>query len=301
VTFAKPRKYAAVSVYALSTLLILSAFATANADLIVTPTVDTSALSSAVKGSGVINVTASIMHGVDSQFGTYAGFSKTPITIGNGIVLSSGNVADVVGPAQSSDFPATDLAGSGTPEFDAYGPGHIPNFQSSFDVAALLINFELNAPSQIQFDLVFGSIEFPNWVNQYSDSVLAFLDGTNQQIIFDSKGNPIDVGSSFASLVSTKDVNSAFGGPHGVLGITTTSGLLSAGTHSLLFEVGDVNDHILDSAAFISNLRTGTGTEGSTINDPGEYELHGVPEPSSFALMALGGIGLAVGAYRRRH
>lgn len=299
-THAKPKKYATVRACALSAGLILVLFSTANADLLVTPTVDTGVLSSAVKGNGISNVTASILHGANSQFGTYTGFSKPPITIGNGIVLSSGNVADVVGPAQSSDNPATDLGVNGTPEFDAYGPGHIPSFQGSFDVAALQINFELSTASQIQFDLVFGSIEFPNWVNQYSDSVLAFLDGTTQQIIFDSKGNPIDVGSSFASLVSTKDVNSAFGSPHGVLGVTTTSGLLSAGTHTLLFEVGDVNDHILDSAAFISNLRTGTGNEGTVINDPGEYEVHGIPEPSSFALLALGGIALAIGASRRR-
>jgi hypothetical protein len=66
---------------------------------------------------------------------------------------------------------------------------------------------------------------------------------------------------------------------------TFTSSALSAGNHSILFEIGDVNDHILDSAVFISNLRAAAGTPGT--NDGA------VPEPATMALVGLSLAGLA--------
>ena len=150
---------------------------------------------------------------------------------------------------------------------------------------------------------MFGSVEFPFWTSNFTDSFLAFLDGTGDanQITYDVQGAPVQVGKSFSGLVSTADLNTAFGGPHGVLGLTTTTALLDAGDHTLLFELGDVNDGILDSAVFIANLRTGVGTEGTEPTDPEDYEgISEVPEPASLTLMGLGALGLFVGASRRR-
>lgn len=78
----------------------------------------------------------------------------------------------------------------------------------------------------------------------------------------------MQVGSSFAGLETTADVNTAFAAPHAVIHhLTTTSAMLTAGEHVLVFEVGDVNDHILDSAVFLANLRTGIGNEGTEPTD----------------------------------
>jgi hypothetical protein len=184
---------------------------------------------------------------------------------------------------------------SGTPEFDAYGAAHIPGFSvGSFDVAALRIDFTLPKASQIQFDFIFGAIEYPNYVNQFADSFLVFLDGLGDpnQITFDKNGSPIDVGNSFVSQLKTNDVNTAFSNPHALIGpLTTTSNMLSAGPHTLYFEVGDVNDHILDSAAFIGNLRTGSGQGGT-----GPV----VPEPASLVLLVMGGLGCVAATSWRR-
>ena len=52
-------------------------------------------------------------------------------------------------------------------------------------------------------------------------------------------------------------------------------------------------------------MLTATSSSGTTGTPPGGGSGGGgqggsVPEPSSFALLGLGGIGLALGAYRRR-
>ena len=130
---------------------------------------------------------------------------------------------------------------------------------------------------------------------------MTFLDGTanSDQIVFDSNNKPVQVGSSFASLLTTADTSTAFQNPQGIVGVlTTTTGTLAAGDHTLLFEVGDVNDGQLDSAVFLTGLQTATSTGGGPVTGPG---VSAVPEPSSYALMLAGLAGMgAVLRLRRR-
>lgn len=285
----------------LAAALLLSAAST-SAAAIVNPTTNLSDLRDALDTGGIIT-SVNIRSGVGGQFGTYSGFAAEPITIGNGVVLSTGMVSGVLPPADPVlDFPqpSNDMGAPGTAEFDAYGPGNIENFSSSNDVATLEVNFHLDSDTQIKFDFVFGSVEYPYWTSSFTDSFLAFLDGTDavNQITFDHNGKPVQVGASFSGLVSTADQNTAFANPHGVLGLTTTTAMLAEGDHTLLFEIGDVNDHILDSAVFIANLRVGVGQEGTEPTDPEDYNI---PEPSSIVLASSGLLVLAAWRKRRRY
>src|SRR5262249_13878352 len=150
-------------------------------------------LVAALGGGGLMTInSALVQNGSAVQFGTYTGFNGGPVTIGNGIVLSSGNVNQLTpafnnGLQGGSTTPSTDTGQSGTGEFDSYGPGHIANFFDSNDVAKLAVNFTLSAPSQVGFDFVFGSVEFPEFTSDFTDAFLAFLDGTAtaNQIVFD--------------------------------------------------------------------------------------------------------------------
>ena len=122
-----------------------------------------------------------------------------------------------------------------------------------------------------------------------------FLDGT--QIIFDSNGDAVQVGLSFASQLTTADQNTAFGYPHGLLQpLTTTSATLDAGDHTLLLEIADTNDRVLDSAIFLSNLQTTTNAGGAVTGPEGQSE--DLPEPGSLFLLATGLLALPL--LRRR-
>jgi hypothetical protein len=255
------------------------------ADVSTTPTEDPALLAAALHPTGLTIETVTIRKGIVGQVGTYRDFIAGPVTIHNGIVISSGNVANM-GPLPEAQLPGYDPAsppsainsqmdttGDGnTSEFDTYGltAGNIENFQGSFDVAALRVRFTLDAASAVKFDFIFGSVEFPVYTGSFTDSFLVFLDGTDpsNQITFDFNGNAVQVGSSFAGLETTADLNTAFASPHALIHhLTTTTAVLSAGTHTLIFEVGDVNDHVLDSAAFIANLRAEAGNPGTEPSD----------------------------------
>jgi len=268
-----------VSIF-LTAVAAFAAAALSASAMTVTPTTDLTALKNAFGGDATLTISGvTINNGAAGQFGTYTGFNAGPVTIGDGVVLSNGYAYQTTAAYQSTnDSPNSNMGVGGTPEFNAYGPGHITNFYGAYDVASVTVNFNLSTASSVIIPFLFGSVEYPDYVNEYTDSFLAFLDGTNaaNQIAFDSAGNAVQVGSSFASALTTADVNSAFGGRHGILSLTTQTGTLSAGAHEITFEVGDINDHVLDSAVFIGSLSTGTGGGSAPVTLSSNDNLAGL-------------------------
>ena len=288
----------------LAAMLCLAAGASvAQAQIATVVTTDSAALASALHPSGGLVINSVVVrNGKPGQIGTFAKFDLPPVSIRDGVVLSSGSVenltplAEVLDPAYDSCCPParvnsqmtfdTDPDGNflsgGTDEFDAYGShaNNIENFSASFDVAAIDVHFTLPVASQVRFDFIFGSVEFPYYTSSFTDAFLVFLDGTqpNDQVTFDANNAAVQVGVSFAGLETTADVNTAFAAPHGLIHhLTTTTAELAAGEHTLTFEVGDVNDHILDSVVFIADLRAQAGVEGTHPSDDcrGDYDHSG--------------------------
>ncbi len=271
---------------ALAALAFLGASGgTALGQIVTTPTSNVATLKAALPVRGLTVDQIIIRSGSPGQIGTYVGFKNPPITIDDGLVLSSGNVAQM-GPLPEMLLPdyepssppaavnsAMDPGGlGGTFEFDDYGhrSNNIENFNASYDVAAIEVHFSLDDDSQVKFDFIFGSVEYPYWTSQFTDAFLVFLDGVQHtdMVTFDANGNAVQVGSSFAGLTRIEDTNTAFANPHGLIHhLTTTTPLLESGEHVLIFEVGDVNDQVLDSAVFITNLRAEAGTPGTEPSD----------------------------------
>jgi PEP-CTERM motif len=279
------------------------ASATVASALSITQTTNGTALGNALGGGGGLTIdSVAVTNGHAKQFGTYTGFTSGLVTIGDGIVLSTGKVVQTTaasnnGVLGTATTPSTDTGADAvdTAAFDGYGAlGHITNFTESYDVAVLNVDFTLSAASHVGFDFIFGSVEYPEYTSKYADAFLAFLDGraAGNQIVFDADSKTVQVGNSFERALRTDDTNTAFAAPHGLLKLETyTQGVLSVGSHSISFQIGDVNDRRLDSAVFISNFRAGDGPGDTNPPPP-------LPEPSS--LLLLGASLVALAAWRRK-
>jgi len=295
------------SIFITSSCLVLAASSITLGAVSTTVTTSSNVLAAALSPSGGLEIDdVEAVHGMPGQVGTFTNFVTPPVTIHDGIVLSSGSVAQL-GPIPGATEPDYDPASpppqvnspmfpwpqtGGTPEFDTYGftDGGIENFFGSFDVAAVRVDFTLDEDSPVKFDFIFGSVEYPYWTSQFTDAFLVFLDGTDpsQQITFDSNGNAVQVGSSFAGLETTADQNCAFSNPHGLIHhLTTTTERLDKGPHFLIFEVADVNDQILDSGVFIARLRAELGDPGTEPTEDclGDLNEDGVVNGADLAAM----------------
>ena len=72
-------------------LVLLALVMQAHAAVSVFPTMDANVLKAALNPQGLTITTVSMPYGVAGQFGTYSNFTLSPVTISNGVVLSSGN------------------------------------------------------------------------------------------------------------------------------------------------------------------------------------------------------------------
>ena len=117
--------------------------------------------------------------------------------------------------------------------------------------------------TQVFFNTVFASAEYPNFVGQFIDGFGLFLNGTN--IAF-ANGQPVNIDNSgmvnTAFPISGGNDGSAFqttplGGvllQNGKAVITYGGDVTPGSTNTLTFIIADANDTVLDTTAFIQGL-----------------------------------------------
>ena len=114
--------------------------------------------------------------GVNHAAGTFNGGTGI-IGFEDGIVLSSGKIASIIGPNNS---PATSTSNNmpGDPDVAALIPGYL-----AYDATVLEFDF-VPAGNKIVFEYVFGSEEYLEWVGSaYNDAFGFYINGINQALI----------------------------------------------------------------------------------------------------------------------
>jgi hypothetical protein len=233
----------------------------------VTPTT----LASTLVGSGVTvsNVTYS---GANPQAGLLHVVDPAVVSFNDGIILSSGNIADVVGP-NKSDGTTGDMAGPADPDLNAL----IANTQTvnpvTFDAASLEFDFVPTA-SQVYFTYTFGSDEYLEWVNLFNDVFAFFVNGQNCAVVPGNSPVSIDTINSTVNPNLFRD-NSFSSPPPSPINIESdglsvemicSATVTPNQTNHMKLAIADTSDQILDSVVMIKAQSLST-TKPESCND----------------------------------
>lgn len=205
--------------------------------------------------------------------------SLAALGIGAGLLLTSGDAAPPTTNNYSSYGVAIDPSVSDSDLNDAVhtafsGAGNVQ------DATVLEFQFTLadNASGNIQFDLVFGSDEYPEFVDSsFVDIAGVFVNGHNYAYFNGQSNQPLSILQTNLSLGNFQD-NSNSALPIEYDGVSRKLTIIApaiSGTNTIKFAIADTGDQIYDSGLFVANLRSvaysGAGlalqTDGSTSAD----------------------------------
>ncbi len=210
--------------------------------------------------------------GAVSQYDTSVG---TPLGISAGLLLTSGITP---GLSNTSTWYGSDNSGnSGFTNGDADIDAVVNTvFQTmSYDATTLAFSFLVNDPNatSVSFDLVFGSDEYPEWVDAFVDCGIVIVDGVNYALFNNDPLHPLSVISPNLNAGYFQDnagniLPIEYDGVSGRLRIVAP---LKAGqtSHTIKIGIADTGDHILDSGLFIANLTAGTDPGSGVVSNPG--------------------------------
>jgi hypothetical protein len=210
----------------------------------------TSLVNTLLSGSSGITATNATYTGSALSAGTFSG-GNPDLGIDAGVILSTGRISDAAGPNNSTSAGPILPAQPGT----ALLPG------TTFDAAVLSFDFTTTTGG-ISFDYVFGSEEYPEFVNATNTSGLSvndqfrfFIDGENIALV-PSTSTPISIdtvnpllNSGFYRDNNAGSLNLQYDGFTTVLTAQKTG--LSAGPHTFQLVIADLGDEFYDSGVFL--------------------------------------------------
>lgn len=209
-------------------------------------------------GEGV--VVSNITFAGDPQQIGYFDATNANFPIPEGIVMSSGDVNDV--PGSGSVFAETQFAGNGDADLDVISSA------GTEDAVVLEFDFVPTGDS-IKFDYIFGSEEYPEFVNAGFNDVFAFIiSGPGFSGPFANGGENIALIPGTVTPVTIDNVNDGLNSqyyvdnnngtdPNGVVydGYTVTLTALAevqcGATYHLKFAISDAGDDRFDSGVFL--------------------------------------------------
>jgi hypothetical protein len=229
------------------------------------------ALASALVGPGV--TVSNVSHsGANLQAGLIHLVDPAVVSFNDGVILSSGNIADVVGP-NKSDSITGDMAGPADADLNAL----IQNTQTvnpvTYDAAVLQFDF-VPSSSHVYFTYTFGSDEYLEWVNLFNDVFAFYVNGQNCATVGGSSAVSIDTINSVVNPSLFRD-NSFSSPPASPINIESDglsvelicSAAVNAGqTNHMKLAIADTSDQVLDSVVMIKAGSLST-TKPESCND----------------------------------
>lgn len=192
----------------------------------------------------------------------------TALGVGPGLLITSGTTP---GFSNSVGWFGQDNGMTGDADLDAVIN---PVFQTmSYDATSISFNFEVTDPSitGISFSIVFGTDEYPEWVDQFVDIAAIVVNGVNVAFFGNDPNAPLSVISQ--NLAAGYFIDNADG--HlpieydGVSHVLTVFAPVHLGTNSIKIAIADTGDHIYDSGLFISGFHgTNLPTSGVSQDIP---------------------------------
>ena len=220
-----------------------------------------------------ITVSNASVSGNNAQHGAFT-FSGDGLEVNSGVILSSGNIFDAVGPNNSSQT-STDFGGPGNALLSGLAG------QSTHDATVLEFDFEVQS-DEIEFNFIFLSEEYNEFVGSPFNDVFAFyisgpgIDGEENLAVVPGTTTPISINTinnndfwQFYHDNSNGNTNIEFDG-FTTLMTATKSGLQACETYTLKLMVADASDGIYDAGVLLqenSLVQASISASSSTYSD----------------------------------
>lgn len=226
-------------------------------------------------GGGVTVSNVTYTGNVSNSIGQFTtGGNPTNLGLTSGVIISTGNVTDAPGPNSSGSTGIDNGTGS-DPDLAMLIPGYTIN-----DAAVLSFTF-IPLSDTVRFKYVFGSDEYPEWVNSsYNDVFGFFLSGpgitgpySNNSAniaIIPGTSLPVTIDNVNAGSYSQYYVNNTSGATIEYDGFTTVLTAWAVVTpcvpYQIKIAIGDAGDSVYDSVVFLESESFSTNAVSVNFN-----------------------------------
>lgn len=217
---------------------------------------------------------------------------------GKGILLSSGTAAPPLSNTETAYSVALDTPGD--VDLEAVAKAAFPSAGATADASVLTFSYVVTDPDakSVAFDLVFGSEEYPEFVDsEFVDVAAVLVNGVNVALIDRDSSKPLSI---IGLTVSDGRFVDNQGGtlPIEYNGLTKRLTVFAPHdgrpSYTVRIGVADTGDQILDSGIFVSNFRTTpyTGSAVAVVVEGQGNLLPAGPSTATYFLATQGGTTL---------